>query len=229
MTAENRSRKVAGKQARDSHSRDRFLDAAEYHFAEYGYEGAKIRAIADRSEVNLGALHHYWGSKEELFRAVCERRLVPMNDVRLKRFDQLEAASGGQAVDKRELLRAAIEPTFFLDDLEGDEQRVFRKFYGRAITEPSPVVGQVMRSIFTGVSTRFFSLLRDSCRHLSDDEFFWRANCIFGAFVYAPAFIDRIAYYAHPDFDVEDSEHGISQMVEFLAAGMEASSLQPSL
>ena len=44
-----------------------FLDAAEQLFAERGFEGTKVRAISDTAGTNLGALHYYWGSKEELF------------------------------------------------------------------------------------------------------------------------------------------------------------------
>lgn len=173
----------SSKTTRDTKSRQRFLDAAEFQFAEYGYEGAKIRAIAERSQVNLGALHHYWGSKEELFTAVCQRRLLPMNNERIRRFNELSEQAlqqdDKQNVDIRELFRASLEPTFFLDDLNTEERKIFRKFYGRALTEPSPVVSKVMREIFRPVSDCFFKILRGLCSHLNDDEFYWRGKlCI---------------------------------------------------
>ena len=64
-----------------------FLDAAERQFAENGYAGAKIRAIAEEAEANLGALHYYWGSKESLFRAACSRRMEPVIAERMRRYD----------------------------------------------------------------------------------------------------------------------------------------------
>jgi AcrR family transcriptional regulator len=209
---------------RNTQSRQKFLDSAEILFAEHGYEGTKIRAIADHSEVNLGALHHYWGSKEELFIEVCNRRLGPMNEERMLRFDALEKTKNGKPVDIKELFKAAIEPTFFLLENNKKEQVIFRKFYGRVMTEPPEIVNTVMRKLFSPVSTRFFCLLRENCPHLSDDEFYWRATSILGTFIYAPAYIRRIQFYAHKGFDVKDVNFGINQIVDFLAAGMLAPS-----
>lgn len=210
------------KSTRDTQSRLRFLDAAEYLFAEFGYEGAKIRAIAERSKVNLGALHHYWGTKEELFTAVCERRLIPMNNERIRRLDELadQSQTQNKPVDIRELFKASIEPTFFLDGLNNEGQNIFRTFYGRVLCEPSPVVGQIMRDLFSPVSARFYPLLREICPHLSDDEFYWRANCIMGTYLYVPAFSSRMTHYAPKNFAIDDDDLGIEQIVEFLVAGI---------
>jgi AcrR family transcriptional regulator len=216
------------KQSIQGSSKERFLDAAEYLFAEYGYEGAKIRAIADLSKVNLGALHHYWGSKEELFAAVCKRRLEPMNNERLRLYEELVQADNRKTgksdpcplLDIKALFRASLVPTFFLEDLDSEEQIVFRKFYGRALTEPSPVVAKVMMEIFIPASQRFFELLRVCCPHLDDDQFYWRCMGILGTYMYAPAFSERIQYYAPASFDMDDVDTGLAQIVEFLAAGM---------
>ena len=217
------TRKRVGK--RNTKSRQKFLESAEMLFAGNGYEGTKIRAIADHSEVNLGALHHYWGSKEELFIEVCNTRLGPMNEERMLRFDELEKnKKSGEPVNIKELFKAAIEPTFFLLENNKKEQIIFRKFYGRVMTEPPEIVNTVMRKLFSPVSSRFFSLLKENCPHLSDDEFYWRATSILGTFIYAPAYISRIQFYAHKGFDVKDVTFGINQIVDFLAAGMLAPS-----
>jgi AcrR family transcriptional regulator len=212
---------------RNTQSRQKFLASAEILIAEHGYEGTKIRAIAEHSGVNLGALHHYWGSKEELFIEVCNRRLGPMNEERMLRFDVLENSKNGKPVDIKELFKAAIEPTFFLLENSKKEQDIFRKFYGRVMTEPPEIVNTVMRKLFSPVSSRFFNLLRENCPHLSDDEFYWRATSILGTFIYAPAYISRIQFYAHKGFDVKDVSFGINQIVDFLAAGMLAPSSLP--
>jgi AcrR family transcriptional regulator len=43
------------------------LDAAREVFAEHGYEGATMRAIAARADVNAAMVIHWFGSKEGLF------------------------------------------------------------------------------------------------------------------------------------------------------------------
>lgn len=51
----------------------RILDAAEEVFAEQGFGGASTREIARRARVPFGAMHYHWGSKRQLWQAVCQR------------------------------------------------------------------------------------------------------------------------------------------------------------
>ena len=46
------------------------LAAARVEFADRGFEGARVDAIAERAEANKRLLYHYFGNKEELYRAV---------------------------------------------------------------------------------------------------------------------------------------------------------------
>jgi AcrR family transcriptional regulator len=50
-------------------SRDAILEAARRQFAEAGYELTSIRSIAAEAEVNAALVVHFFGSKEQLFRA----------------------------------------------------------------------------------------------------------------------------------------------------------------
>ncbi|MBS0344398.1 MAG: TetR family transcriptional regulator [Proteobacteria bacterium] len=53
--------------------KDLILDRAEQHFADHGFQGASLSAIARDCELgNPGLLHHF-PSKEALYRAVLER------------------------------------------------------------------------------------------------------------------------------------------------------------
>ncbi|HSQ37893.1 MAG TPA: TetR family transcriptional regulator [Acidimicrobiia bacterium] len=53
------------------------LEAARATFAEAGYERATIRAIASAAGVDPALVHHYFGTKEELFVAAHELPLSP--------------------------------------------------------------------------------------------------------------------------------------------------------
>lgn len=50
-----------------SDSRSRILAAALDEFGEHGYEGATIRSIAGRAGVDSALVHHYFGTKADLF------------------------------------------------------------------------------------------------------------------------------------------------------------------
>jgi AcrR family transcriptional regulator len=56
-------------------TRERILDAALAEFAAAGFAGARIQSIAQRAGVNARMLYHYFGEKEDLFRAILRRRL----------------------------------------------------------------------------------------------------------------------------------------------------------
>jgi AcrR family transcriptional regulator len=56
-------------------TRQRILHAAEHEFADKGYAGARLAAIARGGDVPQALIHHYFGDKEGLYRAVIERVL----------------------------------------------------------------------------------------------------------------------------------------------------------
>ncbi|MGW8381111.1 TetR family transcriptional regulator [Streptomyces sp. ODS28] len=58
-------------------ARDRILSAARAEFAERGYEKTSIRGIARGADVDPALVHHYFGSKEEVFAAAVEGAFAP--------------------------------------------------------------------------------------------------------------------------------------------------------
>ena len=59
------------KRARNSgKTKAMILVAARAEFAERGFEGARVDAIAERAGANKRLLYHYFGNKEDLYRAV---------------------------------------------------------------------------------------------------------------------------------------------------------------
>jgi AcrR family transcriptional regulator len=53
-------------------TRSELLDAARAVFAERGYDGATVRAIADRAGVDAAMVNHWFGGKEPLFVAALD-------------------------------------------------------------------------------------------------------------------------------------------------------------
>jgi len=66
-----------GRRAGDSGTREAILQAAREQFAERGYEGATIRAIAAAAGVDPALVHHFYGTKERLFAAAMQLPFVP--------------------------------------------------------------------------------------------------------------------------------------------------------
>jgi AcrR family transcriptional regulator len=58
-------------------ARDRILTAARNAFAEHGYDKTSIRGIAKAAEVDPALVHHYFGTKDQIFGAAIELLLAP--------------------------------------------------------------------------------------------------------------------------------------------------------
>jgi AcrR family transcriptional regulator len=63
------------RQRRVEHTRNLLLDAAEEVVARQGFGAAALEVIADAAGYTRGAIYSHFGTKEELFLAVMERRL----------------------------------------------------------------------------------------------------------------------------------------------------------
>ncbi|QDB78738.1 TetR/AcrR family transcriptional regulator [Georgenia wutianyii] len=71
-------RRPTGRRPGDSGTREAILDSALALFAERGYEGASIRAIATDAGVDPALIRHFFGDKDTLFAvAVSDRTAIP--------------------------------------------------------------------------------------------------------------------------------------------------------
>lgn len=75
MTARPAGR--SGRRTGDTKTSEAILEAARAQFAEHGYRGATIRAIAARAQVDPALVHHFYGTKEALFAAAMRFPIVP--------------------------------------------------------------------------------------------------------------------------------------------------------
>lgn len=79
MTASTTQRgRPPGRRSGDSGTRDAILDAALGLFAENGFEGTSLRAIAGVAGVDPALIRHFYGDKQTLFAtAVAHRTAIP--------------------------------------------------------------------------------------------------------------------------------------------------------
>src|ERR1700744_3646418 len=61
--------------------KDHILDVAEKVFSELGFDGASTRTISGEAGVNMAMLNYYFGSKEGLFLAVFNRKIISFQDL----------------------------------------------------------------------------------------------------------------------------------------------------
>lgn len=78
---EHTSPKRRGRPRGVSDARERIIAAAVEEFGEHGYEAATIRLIAARAGVDSALVHHYFGTKADLFAEAVGIPLRPDIDV----------------------------------------------------------------------------------------------------------------------------------------------------
>jgi AcrR family transcriptional regulator len=66
-----------GRRPGDSGAREAILAAARHAFGTVGYAGATLRSIAREAGVDPALVHHYFGSKDQLFAASLELPVDP--------------------------------------------------------------------------------------------------------------------------------------------------------
>src|SRR6185436_9868782 len=74
----NGERKRPGRPPGTSDTRDRILASARELFARNGIDKTSIRAIASGAGVDAALVHHYFGTKQQLFAAAIHIPIDPM-------------------------------------------------------------------------------------------------------------------------------------------------------
>ncbi|SDE08261.1 TetR family transcriptional regulator [Glycomyces harbinensis] len=87
--------KRAGRRSGNPDTRAEILAAARRLFADEGYESVSMRRIAAEAGVDPSLIHHYFGSKDDLFMAAIELPLDPAPEVAAVLKDgDIEGAGG---------------------------------------------------------------------------------------------------------------------------------------
>lgn len=206
-----------------SETKQRILSAAEHHFARDGYHAASLRSITAAAKVNLAAVNYHFGSKEALLEAVIERRLSPLNEVRLAQLDALlaKAEQLGNIPTCREILRTFIEPTLYLR-AQGSDSEDYVALIGRILAEPRGLAMSIFMHHMEPLMGRLYHALSLSLPEQSRATLFWRLHFAIGSLGHILRCHDRHSIVPEDvcvDLPVDDL---IDQFLDFATAGMEA-------
>jgi AcrR family transcriptional regulator len=73
--------KRSGRRRGSPDTRDSILEAARRLFADKGFDATTVRAIAADAGVDPAMIHHFFGTKEELFRATLQFPIDPATEI----------------------------------------------------------------------------------------------------------------------------------------------------
>ncbi|MFI1764681.1 TetR family transcriptional regulator [Streptomyces sp. NPDC020800] len=80
MTGTTARRRGRPPRTESADTRDRILAAAREQFSERGYDKTSVRGIAKAADVDSALVHHYFGTKEQIFEAAIAVAFAPALD-----------------------------------------------------------------------------------------------------------------------------------------------------
>lgn len=209
-------------------TRDSILDAAERLFAERGVEGVSLREITRAADVNIAAIHYHYGSRDGLVRAVLDRVIVPLNEMRLELLENARAQCESGPLRVESILDAFIRPDLVTIERLRDRGRgiALARFLGRTYSQPTPLVQQIMREQFAVVAERFVGELGRALPRVPRAEIEWRMNCGVVGVVVA-LFAQATPRGVPGPFDTGDVEGTLERIIAFVAPGLAAPASKP--
>jgi AcrR family transcriptional regulator len=198
----------------------RIIAAAERLFAEGGEDATSLRAITRAAEVNVAAVHYHFGGRDELLRAVLDRKLGPLNARRLDLLDEAVAAHG-PSVPVDVVLRAFLRPDLeLIASLRAAGQVAFCRFMGRAYGQPGPAVAGFVQQQFEPVAARLYPLLHKATPGVAPAEIQVRMRLIVA--VITALFAEAAPPGAVGPLGTDDIDEQLDRLVAFLAPGLAA-------
>jgi len=158
MRAESRNR-----QTRDAQrARETILDAAEVVFAQHGFDGARVSAIATASGYNISLLFQYFGDKLGLYTAVLQRVHRETTDLQAQMLRPLlvDDTIATHVQGLRSLLETAVQATF---DYLVEHPRIQRMLTWE-MAEGWQTYAQIASQFPTDTSGQFEVLFKDAWR-----------------------------------------------------------------
>lgn len=196
------------------------LNAAERIFGKYGYAGASMREISTEAGVAQALLHYHYGSKENLYTAVFERRSTAINIHRNALLDQLFVVNPSANVE--DVLTIAFTPLSAIFHGEDAENLAPYLQMVSAITLGNDALSKHIREQFYDpIARRIIDTLHKVVPGLSHDHAVWAYLFSVGARQQAHLLNERAGCLGASPHFAESKAH-YSQLVRFAAAGIRA-------
>jgi AcrR family transcriptional regulator len=207
-------------------TRSRILDYAEKLFAAQGFHGTSLREVAQAAELRQSLVQYHFKSKFDLYRAVYERRALPINHDRLTRLEAIQGkAANGEPPSSEEIIRALVESTVVTarDRKTGGES--YAEFVAQIINNPQEHARRISREFMDSMAKTTLRLLRAAIPEIASDELAWCYVFAIGAMVSAIARTGRVRLLSDGACDPDDVERIVSLLVPFIDGGMHAVAL----
>ncbi|MGQ0653502.1 MAG: TetR/AcrR family transcriptional regulator [Betaproteobacteria bacterium] len=204
--------------------RERILDRAERLFAQRGYHGTSLREVARACGMRQSHVQYHYGSKESLFRAVFERRVLPMNRLRLERLAAAEVRGGRP--DARAVVRALVEPIVLLSRQGRGGAKLYPQLVAQILNDPQAHARRISREFNDPVARAAIASLKRAVPQISQGDLAWCYVFAVGAMVSAVSGTGRVGQLSGGRADPDDVNRILALLVPFVAGGLRAAAAE---
>ena len=149
-------------------TREALMEAAGALFADYGLDGATVRAIAEKGGANIAAVNYYFGGKENLYTEVL-RFVVTQIRCTLAREYLAAGTCFNTAAGRVSAIRALVRERFKAY-CSYDRPAWYGRLMMRSMLEPNPSLRMVVEEMLQPENEALKQFLRRCKPSLSDWE-----------------------------------------------------------
>jgi AcrR family transcriptional regulator len=204
-------------------TKGKILDAAEQLFAEMGFHGVSLRMVAEAGGVSISLVQYHFATKEQLYESVFERRIVTINNDRLRKLDQVEVESRRlkQRVDLEGVLEAFVSPTVLLARDKEAGGAVYAQLLAQLTNDPQPHARKVSRKYTDPIARQTMRVLHEALPEMDDSVLPWCYVFAVGAMIASISTTGRVGLLSEGKCDPDDVQKIVALLVPFLAGGFE--------
>lgn len=148
-------------------TREQILDAAWNLFAERGFEDVSVRDVTNTAGVNLASVSYHFGGKEGLIQETVKRCMNPINEYRIKLFNEASERCGGvEKIPINQLMTAFMRPVVMPEEC-GVRAGLMLRLVARYLIESDYTIPTVSRSLYTEVFQVYAKAFMVHYPHLS--------------------------------------------------------------
>lgn len=151
----------------------KILRVAEEHFAVHGFFASSLRQITREAGVNVAAVHYHFGSKEAVFVAVLNQRIVPFIE---KVLAGMSEAAHSRDVQPEDLVDAFIRACFDLIQEEERNAALLSKLVSRLMLDEYKIFRETLAEQNRDVAARLTATFTQILPDLPPQAVRWRMH-----------------------------------------------------
>lgn len=193
-------------------TRERILGSAERLFAQYGYDGVSLRQIGAAACAQIALINYHFGTKDQLYRAVFERRIAPVSQRR--RATLAVALTEQPRPSLRAVLDALARP--WIEMRSTPEGRDYTRLIAREVNDPREADRGIVADLLDPIAREFIAAIEQAAPRHAKPDIHWAYLSFMGTLLVVLANPERITRLSGALFDGQSDDAVVERLIGFV-------------